>query len=358
MIKIVHVIGRLTYGGAETLLLDLCRKIDKSKFQAKVYVLQDDNPLEKQFHDAGIEVEFFHKNGKFDFSVIDRLVKSFKKDKPKIVHTHLFAADFWGGRAALKAKVPHLISTKHDILSEGFWRNYFGRKIRQKFEKVIAISKATQEYLIKQEKLDVHQIEVIYNGIDRNKFLVEKPSLFRHQGLVIGSVGRLSKEKGHKHLVRACRLLKNRNWKLVLVGSGPLEKELKNSVRHLGIEDKVSFVGAVDDVRPWLEKMDVFVLPSVSEGLSLAVLEAALAGKFLVATHVGGVPEIIQNKENGLLFKPKNIEQLVRHLNWVDDHRELSAKMASRLQSEVAEKFDINKIIKQYQALYENLTSK
>lgn len=358
MIKITYIIGRLTHGGAERLLLDLCRKIDKEKFAVEVLVLQGDNPLAPQFEDAGIAVTYFHKRRKLDFAALKKITNYLRRTKPDIVHTHLFAADFWGGRAAAAAGIPHIICTKHDVLSEGFWRDSLGRSARRKFEKVIAISQATREYLIKEEKIDLKKIEVIYNGIDANKFFVQEPKIFSREGLVIGSVGRLSKEKGHKHLIRACRFLKNRDWQLILVGDGPLGRELKALVRYLAIEDKVRFVGTLDDIRPELAKMDIFVLPSVSEGLSLAVLEAAAAGKFIIATNVGGVPEIVADKETGLLFKPKSIEQLLAHLNWADEHRELSAKMAGRLQRVVMEKFDINKIVKEYEKLYESIARK
>ncbi len=358
MIKIVHIIGSLGYGGAEKLLYDLCRKIDKEKFSVSIVVFQDNNPLAKQFEAAGIKIKYFRKKGPLDFAFVRKMSKYLVSINPDIVHTHLFAGDYWGGKAAEQADVPFIVSTKHDTLNEGRMRTYLGRKKRRSFDRIIAISEAIQEFLIKQEKVSHEKISIIHNGVDVNKFLLEDSKLFATDDLLIGSVGRLSKEKGHKHLIRACRFLKNWNWKLSLVGDGPMRKELEHLALFLGIEEKVHFVGMVDDVRDYLGKMDVFVLPSVSEGLSLALIEAALAGRFIIATDVGGVPEIVTNKETGLLFKPKNIEQLVTHLNWVDEHRDEARKMASRLQKEVIQKFDINKVIREYEAVYEGLVTK
>lgn len=355
MSKITHIIGRLCYGGAEKLLLDICRKLDKEKFAVEVLVLQDDNPLADQFEEAGIKVTFFNKRSKFDFDIVKRVAGHLKQAKPDIVHTHLFAADFYGGRAARLAGVKKIICTKHDILSEGFWRDYLGRRARRTFDKVVAISKATREFLINEEGLDYKKVEVIYNGIDTQRFYEANVPIFSNDGIVIGSVGRLSKEKGQKHLIRACRFLNNKDWRLVLVGDGPMKRELVGLTEYLGLENQVKFTGAVDDVRPYLKDMDVFVLPSVSEGLSLVILEAAAAGKVVVATNVGGVPEIIHDKEDGLLFRPKNIEQLVAHLNWIDDHRDAAVKMAKKLQREVMERFDINKTVGEYEALYERI---
>lgn len=358
MIKVCQVISRLAFGGAERLLLDICRKIDKEKFQLNVVVLKKDNPLLEQFEDAGVEVKCVEKKGKLDFTVDRRLAGYFRKIKPDIVHTHLFLADFWAGRAGRLAGVKKIISTKHDILAEDCLRDYLGRKARRRCHKVIAISKATRDYLIEREKISVKKIEVIYNGVDINKFYVDKPLILENEGLCIGTIGRLAKEKGQKHLIRACRFLKNKEWRLIIIGDGAQRKELNDLAASLSVSERVKFYGEVEDVRPALGEMDVFVLPSISEGLSLVILEAAVAGKIIVATKVGGVPEIIKDKENGLLFKPKNIEQLVNHLNWIDEHREEARKMAINLQRRVAQEFDINKTIKEYERLYEGLAMK
>jgi len=360
MIKVSHVIGNLGYGGAEKLLLDICRKIDKDNFEIDVMALyrNSDNPLGKQFEDAGIKVEYFNKKNKFDISVLNKMEEFLRTTAPDIVHTHLFGGDFWGASAARSAGVEHVVCTKHDIMSEGYVRDSLGRRSRREMEKIVAISNATREFLIKKEKISIDKIQVIYNGIDVSRFYIENPGVLQKEGLVIGCVGRLSKEKGQKHLLRACRFIKNKDWRLILVGDGPMREELENLAKLLGIENQVVFTGSVSDVRPYLAQMDVFVLPSISEGLSLAVLEAACSGRFVIATNVGGVPEIIDSKENGFLFKPKNIEQLVTHLNWVDDNREDAIRMAEKLQDFVCDKFDINKTISEYERLYYSLMNK
>lgn len=352
MIKIIHVIPRLAVGGAEKLLLDICRKLDKDDFDISVVVLQEDNPLQSAFEAAGVDLFFLHKKNKFDFDVVRRLTRLFEQERPDIVHTHLFGADFWGGIAAKKAGVKKLVSTKHDVLDEGFLKSKLGRKTRQKIDKVIAISKATKEFLIEDEKVDPDKIQIIYNGIDVNKFYQPESEILRTDKLLIGSVGRLNKEKGYKHLIRACRFLKKRNWKIILVGDGPLRKDLEAQTRFLGVEDNVRFSGMVQDVRSYYDEFEVFVLPSVSEGLSLSILEAALAGKFVIATNVGGIPEIITDQETGLLFKPKSIEQLLDRLEWVLNHKNEARRMARALQRKVLENFDINKIIEQYEQMY------
>lgn len=357
-IKIVHIIGRLGYGGAERLLLDICRKMDRDRFDVRVVSLQGGGPLLDLFEQANVPVTIFYKKHKGDFRVIKQTKAYLKKIKPDIVHTHLFLGDFFGGIAALRAGCTRIVSTKHDIMSEGFIRDFLSRYIRRKFSKIIAISHATRDFIVKKEKISIDNIVVIYNGIDMSKFHGDAETILRKDVITIGSIGRLSKEKGHKHLIRASRFIRDSHWKMLLVGDGPMRNELEHAVHLLDLEDKVTFVGVVADVRPYLHDIDVFVLPSVSEGLSLAVIEAAATGAFVIATNVGGVPEIIRDNETGLLFQPKNIEQLVKHLNWVFENRNEARAMAKRLQEETTKRFDINTIIHEYEAMYDALERK
>ena len=358
MIKVIHIISRLAYGGAEKLLLDLCRKVDKEKFVVSIIVFERDNPLKAQFEAAGIHVEFFEKKGKFDRGIVEQMATYLKNENPDVVHTHLFAADFWGGQAALRAGVAKIVSTKHDNMSEGCVRNFLGRRMRRQFDRVIAISQATQKFLIKKEKIAENKTVVIYNGIDVNKFMVEDSQILQSDVIRFGCIGRLSREKGFTYLVRAMHFLKNKDWHLTLVGDGQERKELEQMAHVVDDQGRIEFAGMVEDVRPQLAEMDVLVLPSVSEGLGLVILEAALAGKFVIGSNVGGIPEIITDKETGLLFSAKNLEQLVRALDWVNDNREEARKMARKLQKEVFENFNINKIIKEYEAQYESLARK
>ena len=355
MIKIIYAIGHLPYGGAEKLLLDLCTRLDKKRFAVSLVIWQENNPLLPAFEKAGVKVKMIKKNGRFDGAFISRLSTYFKAEQPDIVHTHLFAGDFWAGKAARLAGVKTVVSTKHDVLYEGFLRSFLGARARRKCLAVIAISEAVQAHLIRVEKIAITKVKLIYNGIDFEKFYQENNRLLQSKTIEIGSVGRLVKEKGYKHLLRACRFIKTSNWHLTLVGDGELSGELKKQTELLGLENQVTFTGFVKDIKPFLEKIDIFVLPSTTEGLSLSVLEAGASGKLLITTDIGGLPEIIDDRRNGLMFKPKNIERLARLLNWSIENPEEARHLAGALQAKVKEKFDLKKTIPQYEKFYENI---
>jgi glycosyltransferase involved in cell wall biosynthesis len=356
-IKIIHIIGALDYGGAERLLLDLGRKIDREKFDLAVVSLAPRGTLADKFDDAGVKFVNIPKRFKGDIAVIGRLAAYLKQSAPDIVHTHLNIGDLWGGRAARKAGVKIIVSTRHDVMREGIIRGEFGKAERRQATKIIAISEATKKYLIEKEKVAPEKIVVIYNGIDVSRYWSEKEVL-NNEEIVFGSVGRLSREKGHRYLIQALARLKFKNWQLILVGDGPERLKIDALVKKNNLVDRVKFVGATPEVVNYLEQMDVFVLPSLSEGLSLAAIEAGLNGKFVIASDVGGVPEIVSSNKTGLLVPPGNIEALVETLDWVSTHRSEARLMAKKLQKELAEKFDIGQIIKQYEDFYLGLVKK
>lgn len=357
-IKIIHIIGQLSYGGAEKLVLDLCRKIDRQRFSVLVISIGKPGKLISEFDNAGIPVFSVEKKFKGDWRVLNKIRRILSEEKPQVVHTHLFGGDFWGGRAALQCGVPIVISTKHDIMYEGLLKNFLVNKIRRKFSRVIAISRAIEDRLKNKDKISSEKISVIYNGIDMSKFFVPDAKIFQANEIVFGSVGRLVPIKGHDRLIKAVKYLKRDNWRLEILGDGPEKENLNNLIKQLNLEDKISLLGQITDVREYLHDFDVFVLPSLTEGLSLAVIEAAAAGKFIIASEVGGVPEIISHEQTGLLYSPNNIGELAEKIAWVFDHQDEARAMAQKLQQTVKDKFDINQIIKHYENLYLTLLKK
>ena len=323
----------------------------------KVLSIGSVGDLKDIFEQAGVSVDTINKNFKGDIRIMWQLAKYFEQEKPDIVHTHLFGSDFWGGLAALKSKVPIIVSTKHDVMSEGLLKRFFVKKIRKHFTRIIAVSDAAKTYLVEQDKIPAGLITVIQNGVDMNKFYAEGAQILNNDEIIFGTVGRLIKVKGYENLIKAFSLIKNKNWSLRMVGDGEERKSLEKLAKNHGLQEQVHFLGAVE-ANDELPKMDVFVHPSYSEGLSLAVMEAAAAGKFLIASDVGGLPEIVEHGKTGLLINPHSLEDLVEKLNWVFNHRDESKLYAKALQKRTVTKFDINNIINQYQDLYKTLIEK
>jgi glycosyltransferase involved in cell wall biosynthesis len=214
-------------------------------------------------------------------------------------------------------RVSH-ISTCH-----GFFKKRFFRKVFPCWgQRVIAISEQVKEHLINDFKVDANKIDVIHNGIDVDRFLEPrtenrkqaKKKLGLDNGPVIGIVARLSDVKGHAYLIEAMHDVINEvpGAQLLIVGDGKMRQELIGLTKSLRISKSVFFIPSVSDTRDVLSIMDVFVMPSVKEGLGLALMEAMASGLAAIGSNVGGIRSLIQDGYNGLLINPKDAKDLSR----------------------------------------------
>jgi len=211
--------------------------------------------------------------------------------------------------AAAATKRIRIISIQHDIVKINPIITYFKIRALKHVEKVIAISYTVKDFLIKYFKVSENKIEIIYNGIDYDKFLAGQKEN-TNQPLVFGTIARLDKIKGHIHVLEALKILKQQNItpKYIIVGSGPEENILHTFVKENNLTN-VQFIKEVLDVVPLLKEIDVFIFPSLSEGLGIAVIEALIAKKLIIASDIGAMQELIKNNETGLLIDPQNTQE-------------------------------------------------
>jgi glycosyltransferase involved in cell wall biosynthesis len=358
-IKIVCIINSLALGGAEKLLLELIQKIDKDRFDISVCTVNGAGPLLLEFEKLGITLKIFQKKAKLDLGVIWQIYGFLKEIKPDIVHTHLFAGDTWGRIAAFLARVPVIISTEHNINFDENWLKKIIKLILSWFtDKIIVVSRGVKDYSIKVEKINPQKLEVIYNGIDLNKFGFRgyKPiETGRNINAVI--VARLEKQKGHEYLLGAMPVIikKYPNFVLNIVGTGFLLNDLKVQATNLGIINKIVFWEQQQDIEKILSKMDLFILPSVWEGLGIAIIEAQAVGLPVLASNIGGIKELIENEITGLLFEPQSSEAIFKSIDDLLSTPELAKKLVENAYQQVQEKFTIEKMVKNYSDLYLDL---
>jgi glycosyltransferase involved in cell wall biosynthesis len=256
--------------------------------------------------------------------IIFKLYKLFKIKRPDIVQTFVLKPNLYGIIAALLAKVPIIVATDLTLKDQAPTRL---RRLRDKFlykiyvslankaSHVLCVSEAGRRELI---ELGIRTgISVIYPPLDidklKNSIDYQNGPLYMHDQLAtIGIIARLSEEKCHADLFEAFAILLKRfpAIKLLIVGDGPLRRNLEVMTQRLAIHESVKFVGFQKDIHLFLRKMDIFVLPSRTEALGIAILEAMAFGLPVVAARVGGIPEIVDNQETGLLYDPGNVGQL------------------------------------------------
>jgi glycosyltransferase involved in cell wall biosynthesis len=292
-VRVLHLITELDIGGAERQLLALARALHQTGCEITVAYLHGHAPLQPAFHDAGIEVFALASRHKADPAAFLRLRRLVQQTQPDILHTHLIQADHLGAWAG----APITVSTKHSL---DYFRNHpnwlvkLDRRVNHRFARFIAVSQVVKDHYCTVQKIPANKIDVIPNGIETALFAnatpISRTSLnVPGNAPLIGCVGTISERKGQADLIAAMPDV----WKhfptaiLLLVGDGPTRRDLEKQA-----SDRIRFLGHRDDIPAILHALDLYVQPSHTEGLPLAVIEAMAAGRPIVATNVGGIPEV------------------------------------------------------------------
>lgn len=310
VLRILQIINSLDVGGAELMLLNICRGLKRKGFDVSVCALTG-GPLVAEFQRDEIPVWTMgaHKRSPLIIFWLMQLLRRWDGD---IVHTHLFHSNLLS-RLLPRIKGVRLVATEHNMTDlekrNIFLRNLYRRSMRR-VDLHIAVSESVRALILRHKRYLSGKIVVIPNGIDLKRFLVsdlkKSRRLTLNDSIQIGTVTRLSPEKGVDVLLRAFRRIRQKypNSYLNIVGTGNQLKALKKLAVSLGIDQQVLWYGFQEDVPEILRTFDCFVLPSSNESFGLSVLEAMASGIPIVATKSGGVPEIVSDGHSGILVKP------------------------------------------------------
>lgn len=358
-IKVLHIILELGPGGVEKFLVDFMLNYDKEKFDISVVSLlpREDSIFEKILDDNKVDVTYLNMTPWiYDIRVLFQLNKIIKEKKPDILHVHLFMTRFTFLPAILN-KVPVKIHTVHipaNKEASGIFR--FIQSIAYKKGKFIpiAISKSVEESI--KVNHHIENTKLIYNGIDLKKFNVHHEidgDKNNSECINIINVARFMPEKNQKLLIDVLYILSKRytNIKLRLVGNGKTKNEILRKVNKLGLEDKVEFLGARNDIPELLNKSDIFLLSSNYEGFCLVIVEAMACGLPVVATNVGAIPEIIKDRENGLLVKPNDPDEFAKAIIEIIENKDMRKMISSNAIND-AKKYNFENTVKKYEDLY------
>jgi len=349
-IHIVHILPGLPFGGAERLVINLVNTLDPKKFRSSILLFREDNPLQIEITNNEVSVFVVPKKGKISLRLIHDLEEKLQELHPDIVHTHLFGGDVWGRMAASRLGIP-VVTTEHNVnMDEGMIKDFVKRKLSKKTNTYVACSSAIREDMQKRYGISA-PIEVIPNGIDAEKFRQTK-EMFAEETINFLILGRLEKQKGHEVALKAFAKMPFEDWRLRIVGSGSLKKELDRMVDHLEINTKVSFDPAVHDVFPCFDTTDIVLIPSLWEGLGVVALEALASGRLVIASNTGGIKEIIEDGKTGVLFEVGNVDELVEKIRWAMNHEEQAKKIAKKGREFVREQYSQEKMVKEYQKIY------
>lgn len=360
-VKVLQIINSLHARGAEALLKNfVIQAKNNKKMQMEICVLYPNGIFRKEIKNKGISIWDLGLKFKYDLRGIIKLISLIKRGEYSIVHVHLFPANLFGSLASLfLPKNIKFIFSEHNVYNRRRSFKIFkilDTLIYSRYYKIICVSKQVRVALI--EWLPNLQIKsvVISNGVPvpdlSNRFPIKK-----YDALFVGS---LTKAKGVDILLKAINILKEKyqkEIKAVIVGKGDLEEELKELVKELGIGEEVEFLGVRRDIGRLMKSAKLFVLPSRWEGLPLTILEAMSSGAGIIATKVGGIPEVIQNGKEGVLISSEDPEALAKAIAELLKDRELRVKLGINAYKRVKEGYSIEVYTKNILGFYKSLTN-
>lgn len=371
--RVLHVI-RPAAGGMKNHLLSLLTHSKKEMFEA--IVVCPNGPMADEISSLGFRVIPLDIKGELslasDWMAVRELVSILKNKKITILHTHSSKAGFVGRIAGFLARTPVVFTTAHNSIFYEDWplwkkvifalaEHLLGRHT----DRIITVSEALRQELLRKEILSQSRIVTIYNGIKTERYNSpgERETILKSLGLppdeqVVGTVARLASQKGIIFFLRAASMLV-RDYKVnfVIVGGGPLRQQLKLEAASMGLNQRVVFTGERRDVPSILHAFNVFVLPSLTEGFPLAILEAMAAARPVVATRVGGIPEIVQDNNTGLLVEPSDSTGLALAIATLLADRQKAVAMGQAGQARVNEKFTSTNMVFRVEEEYKKVLS-
>ena len=363
--KIMHLVLSMDVGGLERVVLSLVGQALAMGHDVSVLCLERPGDLSESVEALAVKLWCVDKPAGLRLATIGRIEKVLRQVRPEVVHTHQIGALFYGGPAAKRAGVPVVVHTEHgmhfDRSARACWLGWWAARRAQRF---FCVSPDIARAVVGRRVAAATKVLVVPNGIDTRKFQTSEGAGLRGSlgipagVMVIGTVGRLVEIKRQDVLIRGfARLRIDRPTPphLVLVGNGPLEDELRRLTAGLGVAERVHFMGYQNTPEEFLGIMDIFAMTSRSEGMPLAILEAWATGLPVVASRVGGVPELIEDGRTGLLFDSGDEIGLAGLLETLGEEPQLARRLADAGRHHVCTCFDVSVMAQEYHRHYVEL---
>ena len=383
-IKVLRIISRMNIGGPAIHVTNLNSGLDPDRY-VSLLVSGTENPGEGSLRDlaesAGVEVTVIPQIrsaaslGPRDVLALFKLYRLMRRERPQIVHTHETKAGFLGRLAARLAGVPIVLHTYHGHVLHGYYgplKSWALRRMEQMLalltDRLIAVSEQVKRDLVQYRVARSEKISVVPLGFDLEPFLsseAHRGSFRREMNLngstrLVGIVGRLFPIKNHRLFLDAAALVTAEEpaSRFVVVGDGVLRQELDQYARDLSIRDMVIFTGWRRDLPRIYADLDVLVVSSDNEGTPVSAIESMASGCPVVATRVGGIPDVISDGDTGYLVPAGDADALAsRILSLLRDDQEVS-RLRAAARAFARDRYNLQRLISDIQAIYENLISK
>jgi glycosyltransferase involved in cell wall biosynthesis len=357
--RLLFVINDLSRAGAEGQLVALALSLDPARYQVRIALLKHENHFAAELAARGVPVAALRRRGYWDLGLDLRLLRLVRDFRPDVLHSFLFLANLHAALVGRLARVPAVVVSQRSSNSSNlspFWRRV-ARRSQRLADRLILNSQALRA---EEEAAGFppERIVVVPNGVARRETTaLDRTALGLPAGPLVLSIGRLEERKGQGYLIEAWAAVHRRepSARLVLLGDGPTRPELERKARELGLQDCVRLGGFQARVAEYLDAGDALVHPSLTEGMPNVVLEAMAAGKPVVATRVGGIPELVADGESGLLVAPRDPAALADALIRLIREPGLAAELGRNARCRARERFSVGAMVEATEAVYRSL---
>ena len=353
--KIVQIIPTFGMGGAETMCAGLCRQLKLDGHEVSAVSLSGDRTvLTGRLEEAGVSVYYLDKALGSGLQCVGQLKKLLRELKPQVIHTHLHALKY----AALASAGVPIVHTVHNQAAQEavFLDRQIGKILfRRGLARPVALTREIRQSVMEVYGLQERQVSMVSNGIDLSACQSKEDYALRYPVEII-HVGRFFPQKNHEAILAGAAILKKRgiNVRIHCYGDGPLMEQTRQKAGELGLEGQVLFDGVSADVFTPMARSDLFILPSKWEGMPMTVIEAMGTGLPVVASRVGGVPDMVTDGESGLLIEPTP-EALARAVEKLVRSEELRERLGRHAREE-AQRFSLEAMARGYEELYASVT--
>ena len=367
-VRVVEVMATGTNGGAQEHVYSLVTRMDRDCYDVRVVSLSHGSSV-RRLEKAGIQVDVIDEPD--DRAAVRALAELLGPLEPEIIHNHMFRAEVVGTRAALLlgeegCRRPAVISTVHSSRVRCADDRLALRQLTPLMDRLIVVSKAIERKIREEGRVGA-PVSLIYNGVDLQRYNHQQPCCTLHDEYripesspIVGVVARLEAEKGHRTLIEAWPQVLEAQpeaW-LLIVGEGSERNSLEAQAASMGISNRVVFTGRREDVPAVTAALDVSVLPSYREAQGLSVLEAMALSRPVVASNVGGIPEMVEDGVSGLLVPPGDPDALAGAIVKVLSDHPYADMMAKRGHDLVHERFCIELMTSSIESLYDDAARK
>ena len=361
--RILFLVKHLNAGGITSYLLNLSKGLMANGYD--VHILSSGGNMQDSFKTENVNLLTVDLKTKSELHLkiylsLPKIAHYIKQKDIDILHAHTRVTQVMAQILSWHTKKP-FVSTCH-----GYFKNRLGRRIFPCWgDKVFAISEAVESHLVRDLKVCSQKVCLVKSGIDVDWFSHKEKSsvnILRQEyhlenKKIIGLVGRLSDVKGQDILIRAMKeIIKERkDVQLLLVGEGKMEKAFKDLAQDLGLEECVTFIPEVNRTRDFLHLFDIAVMPSRQEGLGLAILEAQASSCPVIATRVGGIPNIVEHYQTGMMFEKEDVFGLAKEILNVLENDMLREKICKEAFRQVQTMYGLELMLEKIMDVYQNI---